>query len=689
MSKDTFDIQENIIEANEFNALVESYSKNDFNSVIKHGRELIKNNSKDWRVPNLVATSYLALSKKDDAIKIYLEAIKIFNNQVELYNNLGACYRYKGLLDEAIQSFKKAIKVNKNYSDAKFNLANSLLEKKDIDEAIQIYKDILKTNENDHIILSLLGDCYRIKKQFNKAYEALTNSIKIKPLDTSYNNLGILFLENNKDTEAMNCFVEAIKLNKTNINPYNNLNELYLKYKKNKEAIVLTNEAISIFPNNHNAYFMHALALEHNNQFDDAIVFYKKTIELNTTHQKAYNNLAVCFTHLRKTNDALNIYEKVIKSKIHNADILYNYASLLSKVGKSDVAEKIIRKTILEYPNYTKIYPLLGVVKKFTEKDKDFNSMVHLFKELDNTNPDKSEIGFTLGKITEKFELYDEAASYFKKSNIIKNGNLNYDINRHLSQFKALSELFLPDFIRTYENQGFESNSNIFVIGMPRSGSTLLEQILSSHSEVDGFGELRTMTQVINDLNTNIKGFDELKNAPSDYFCKIGEEYNLRVKREFKPNNIFVDKALMFDRIGFISLALPNSKIIHCKRNKNDQLLSIYKNYFMQDFHPYSYNAKNLLLYYEGYENMMHHWNKVFENKILEINYEDLISRPKNVVQNLLNFCGLEWQEECLNYYKNNNNLINTISSQDARKPLYNSSINLWKKYKDSLKEIF
>ena len=109
----------------------------------------------------------------------------------------------------------------------------------------------------------------------------------------------------------------------------------------------------------------------------------------------------------------------------------------------------------------------------------------------------------------------------------------------------------------------------------------------------------------------------------------------------------------------------------------------------MQDFHPYPYNAKNLLLYYEGYENMMHHWNKVFENKILEINYEDLISRPKNVVQNLLNFCGLEWQEECLNYYKNNNNLINTISSQDARKPFYNSSINLWEKYKDSLKEIF
>ena len=272
------------------------------------------------------------------------------------------------------------------------------------------------------------------------------------------------------------------------------------------------------------------------------------------------------------------------------------------------------------------------------------------------------------------------------KGNNLKKKLINYNVVNELNLLKKIKEKF--DNFKN-ENLSFDNKDNIiFILGMPRSGTSLVEQIITSHSNVFGGGELPILSKIIKenfilDENSIRDDFDEnlqdvlvIEKLRSEYFNFIK---NFNYKEKF-----ITDKApLNFRWIGFIKNIFPNSKIIHCQRDPKNNCLSMFKNLFEGGLN-FTYNQEDLIKYFKEYQNLMKFWNFRFENSILNVEYENLVQDNKSETQKIIEFCGLEWEESCLSFHKNKTP-IKTMSTAQARKPIYNSSLKSFDKFKEYL----
>jgi len=257
-------------------------------------------------------------------------------------------------------------------------------------------------------------------------------------------------------------------------------------------------------------------------------------------------------------------------------------------------------------------------------------------------------------------------------------------MNRMIKIFKDINLNKSPNF--------FSKKKIIFICGMPRSGTTLVEQIIASHKEVYGAGELSFLTNVIHDNFFNGDLIDKqriIENQNSEKNL-INEKYFEKFLLYKIKKQIITDKApLNFKWIGFIKIFFPNSKIIHCKRNSRDNCLSIFKNYFSSPKMNWAYDQRDVSDYYNNYNSIMNFWYSKIPQFIHTAEYEKIVSDKKNEIKKLLKFCDLEWDDNCLSHHKNRKTPIRTVSIAQARQPVYSSSVNSGDNYKDYLKEMF
>tara|TARA_Y100000590_G_C15393388_1_gene890953 strand:- start:27 stop:839 length:813 start_codon:yes stop_codon:yes gene_type:complete len=257
-------------------------------------------------------------------------------------------------------------------------------------------------------------------------------------------------------------------------------------------------------------------------------------------------------------------------------------------------------------------------------------------------------------------------------------------MDRENEKFDKIKKTFDKELFEKYKDCGLIDSSPIFILGMPRSGTTLIEQILSSHPDVFGGDEQIFIPTLINN-NFGNKDFNlyfsNIINFKKENFRKIGEDYISSMKNLSKDSLRFTDKfPENFLWIGFIKLILPKSKIIHCFRNSKDNCISLFKNHFPDGRINYSYNLDTTVEYYNKYYDLMNHWNKIFPDFIFNIKYEKLISETENELKKLLKFCDLSWNNKCLNFH-DNKRVIKTASDVQARHKIYSSSINSWKNF--------
>ena len=250
----------------------------------------------------------------------------------------------------------------------------------------------------------------------------------------------------------------------------------------------------------------------------------------------------------------------------------------------------------------------------------------------------------------------------------------------------------LKNLFKKFIDSGSSSEDSIFVLGMPRSGTTLVEQILSSHSKVFGAGEAELIPNLIKKNFSKHKLSLFLNNVVDfnkDELSKIGDEYIKNMRKISGDLKITTDKLpINFLSIGFIKLILPKSKIIHCHRNPKDTIFSIFKNHFPSSSIKFGYDLDELVDYYNLYEDLMNHWNKTLPNFVFNIKYENLIKDTKSEIEKLLKFCNLTWEDNCLNF-QNNKRRINTASDIQVRKKIYSKSVNSWNKYSKYLNKHF
>ena len=297
-------------------------------------------------------------------------------------------------------------------------------------------------------------------------------------------------------------------------------------------------------------------------------------------------------------------------------------------------------------------------------------------------------LSFALGKAYEDLKEYKKSFIFLKKGNDLKFQNINFSLKNDLNFYDNIQKIITINNLRFAEPA---KKKLIFIVGMPRSGTSLIEQIISAHKKVYGAGELNYVFEIIEknffskDKNFN---FEKLKKLSKNDLKVIQNSYLKKIERFNSNEDYFIDKApLNFKWVGLLLQIFPDCKIIHCKRNKMDICWSNYKNLFVSNRMHYSYNLETLGQYYNLYENLMSHWTKIFDKKIYNIFYEELIENKEKEIKKILEFCDLEWDENCLNFYNNKKN-VSTASLAQVRQPIYKSSVEMWKNYSEELEDL-
>ena len=474
-----------------------------------------------------------------------------------------------------------------------------------------------------------------------------------------HNLLGLILSERNEFKEAEDSFLKALKINPNFAVAYNNLANVY----------------------------------KNSGRKDMAIKYYKKSIEKNVNSPEPYNNLGNLFKSLNRLKDSIDFYKKAleINPKIF---IIHNNLGIAYKIlGELDKAKNCFNECIKINPKFYYAYRNLGLISKFDKKNMDLDKLSNNLNETKLHDDQKRELSFFLGKAYDDIKEYNLAYKYYLQGNNIVRKNIDYSIQRDQALFKKINLFFKK---KLYDDNNLKINNKeitpIFIVGMPRSGTTLIEQILSSHSEVFGAGETEILDNII--LKSSSKKMNNffLNNKRilnKKYLNDCGNKYISDIKKLSDGSKYVTDKLpFNFKWIGFIKLILPNAKIIHCIRDPRDTCLSIFKNYFPYRAMGFAYSIKDIVSYYKSYRTLMKYWKENFNFEIYDIYYEDLIGSSHFEIKKLLNFINLNWEDNCMNFYKNDRPIF-TASDTQVRRPIYKTSLNSWELYKKFLPENF
>ncbi len=489
-------------------------------------------------------------------------------------------------------------------------------------------------------------------KNFNFVINKTTSLLKNNPNnDFLWNIKGLSFRSVGNLINGIDCFKKAIKINPKNINAKNNLGTVY----------------------------------QIANQLEEAENWFKKCIKLNPNFISSLINLGNLKIKTNNFKEAILIYNKILKIN-KNIEIVYlHLGQAYQNIKQFEKAEIIFKKALEKFPLLTKADKLLSMQTNYLKDEKHLNLMLKKINKNELNINHKIDLSFSIAKAYEDKKNYSQSFNYYAKGNTLKRSTLNFNINNQIKLFESIRSYF-SNF--KFTKRSYNSKKRvIFIFGLPRSGTTLVENIVSSHNQVSSVGEINFLNKFFR-LNFYKENQINLKNINDFLNLDLQKEYFHYLKSFNLANDIITDKSLnIYFNLGFIKHFFPECKFIHCYRNAKDNCLSIYKNLF-NDNVGWKYNEKDIIDYYYLYKDIMNFWNEKFSEDILNIKYENLINDKNVVIKNIIKYCDLDWDENCL-YHQKNDAPIKTLSFNQANKPIYSSSINSSKNFENYLKNMF
>ena len=509
----------------------------------------------------------------------------------------------------------------------------------------KLSKSIINHYQNDLDILKILIVSEVNLKNYFKAEQYL-KKILFKNNTPEMNYLyGNVLKAQNKNEEAIKAYNSAISLDNSFSEAYNNLANTQKKINQIEEAIINYKKAIEKKTNNLEAYYNLANLYKSEKKFKEAIENYKKVIELNSNFADAYNNIGMVYSILGNFKDSMRYYKSAIEKDQFFADSYKNY--VLSTKIKNDDEVFLKLKNIVEN-------------KRLTEEQRKimYFSISKGFFDLDD-----NEIAF----------------SYLEKANNLKLKEIDYSHKKQAKNFRRIKEYFSNNSFSEIKNLKKFKTIPVFILGMPRSGTSLLEQIISNHSDVHGGGELHILPSIVDNFEwekNNIieKTINEIRN---EYMSKLSKISNSKFITDKLPGN--------FKWIGFIINAFPEAKIIHIERNPMAICWSNYKANFNNTGMIFTHKQEYIAEYYILYRDIMNFWKQKYSKRIININYEEFVKDYTNNVKKLFEKLNLNWEDHLFDFHKNSRP-VETASFFQVRSKVYQNSSEQWKKYQNYLK---
>ncbi len=417
-------------------------------------------------------------------------------------------------------------------------------------------------------------------------------------------------------------------------------------------------------------------------KWPDAIRAYRELLRREPANATAWANLGGAYI---ETGDAAKAEEALGKARQLAPDsipVLGNLANLRKQTGDSAGAEQCYREILARDPSLARAWQEMAQVKRFAAGDPDIEAMRRLHRSGSLDDDGRMHIAFALGKALEDAGDYDDAFPFLAEANALKRKTLGFDIAAHGAAVEELMRVFDADMLARAGASSVTDERPVFVLGMPRSGTTLVEQILASHHAVYGAGELETLSEMV---AKHIPGFPAgaAMLLPRG-FEALGRDYiRALVKDTGKARRVTDKMPRNFLFIGLIALAMPNARIIHCRRSPMDTCLSCFTLHFPRG-QEFSYDLAELGAYYRLYRRLMDHWHRVLPGRIFDIDYEDVVADPARKARELIDACGLEWDEACLDFHRTKRQVM-TASATQVREPVHTRSVARWRRFERHL----
>ncbi|MBT8071796.1 MAG: sulfotransferase [Gammaproteobacteria bacterium] len=417
----------------------------------------------------------------------------------------------------------------------------------------------------------------------------------------------------------------------------------------------------------------------------EAVRLWKMALAIDPGYLEASMNLADSYQLSGDLERSEKLYRRIIADHKQLHVARYLLANLLKSQGKFAEASEFYAAVMEQQPDYTQAHFSYAQIHKYRDRaDPHIGQMLDLLRSGDLQPGNRIQLSFALAKAFENIGDYAAAFEHLKTGNDLRKVEFNYDIESDRALIRSIIRCFSQEEMSRIKVPGEDSRRPIFILGMPRSGTSLVEKIIASHSDVHGAGELEYIfalgTRLFLQRSADFQ-FGHLDAYPRSAFEEFGRAYLAQIRALNDQAGCVTDK-MPFNMmmIGLIRLALPNARIIHCVRDARDTCLSIYKQNFTTGNYRFAYDLKAIAQFHNEYERLMRHWHDVIPGAIYDVSYEALTHDPETEIRKLLAACDLEWQQRCLDFDKTGG-VVRTASAYQARQPMYTSSVRLWEKY--------
>ncbi len=650
-------------------------------------RQILKQNPDQADAHNILGVALNAQGKTKEAVQMLKRAIKLAPQAASFHANLGEVERQRGNNVDARTAFRKAIELDPRNAPAHNNIGIIHYDRKEFADAAAAYRQAIAINPKFAEAHNNLGNALMALGDRDAAINAYQDALVYREFyPEAYNNLSTLLRDQGKIEEAEHALKKAISQKPNYVEAHNNLAALYAFDNREVDALRVLGEALKLDARNPAALVLTARIQLNRSNHSAAERACRIVIEDQPHHAEALTVLGHILHETDRYEEAIAVLEAALKEKPEHCEARNFYGVALKSVGRLDEAREQILKAIELNESMSGAYANLHDLVDFSKEEELFNRVEGLIQASpDAEAPQMLPLHFAYAKALDDRKDHGRALEHYITGGRMKRALLNYNESETFDFFANIKKAFPAEIFANRPFRGNPSERPVFIVGMPRSGSTLVEQILSSHPDVYGAGEVKYLSRsiaLLRDRFPTMPRYPDLVGAMAPaQFGIVADTYLKELLSNAGPAPRVTDKLLTnYFFVGLIHLLFPNAKIINTRRDPVDTCLSAFTKLFKDDM-PHSYDLGELGRYYCQYADLMDHWNQVLPAGVMTtIVYENVVGDTEQSARNLIEFLGLPWNEACLQFHKSDRP-VKTASVAQVRKPIYNTAVERWRKY--------
>jgi tetratricopeptide (TPR) repeat protein len=610
-----------------------------------------------------LAEAYRTLGEIDQAVACCRTALRLQPDFPEALNTLALALQAQGKTEAAIEQFRAALRIKPDFAMALNNLGNALLRQGDREAALAHFRQAVQADPNLVEALSNLGQLLLEMEKPEEALPHCLQAVRLRPqFPEAQNNLGNVLREMGRLAEAKECYVQALRLNPNLAMSYNNMGQ----------------------------------AIQEEGSLDDAMPWYQRAIQLDPQSARIQSNLASALEEAGGTDEAIAHYQAALAADPRYAEAHSGLACVYHEQGRLEEAQRSFRTAAALDPRHAGALAQLATMLSGKLPEADLEALRRLLAYADLSATKRATLLFALAQVLDARGAYDEAAEHLRQANALalaekrKRGQ-GYDPADHERFVSGIIAACTPAFFRRAEGLGLATERPVFIVGLPRSATTLTEQILAAHPRVFGAGELRLGREDFLSLAHDgeaaapreRQALEALERLDRQTIHRIGQRHLERLRQLNDWADRVVDK--MPDNylfLGLLAAVFPRAKFLHCRRDLRDVAVSCWMTNFRQI--RWANDPRHIASRFAQYRRLMEHWRQVLPLAMLEVSYEETVADLEGAARRLVAWCGLEWDPACLAFYEGKR-LVRTASITQVRQPIYTRSVARWKHYQQAL----